>query len=1568
MAGLLVILERPQGSLAGLVLDEKGIPLEEAQVFVDAYPYKIKGTTDGKGEFEIAQIPTGRYYVRIYKRGFKRAYLDNIEIEEGQRRQVKTVKLEPLPPRLYVSLWDTTKIPGEKAALSLSGAKIQTVDFTAYRVDLLAFLRSGYRINQLDQDKSDPSNLPGISRVGHWEYNLPEKDISEFDLKVPLKKEEQPWSSQPGLYLIHAIGTSLDRSQVFSSNTLLNRTDLGFVLKQGEEEMLLLVSSLKEPHPTAEAQVFIFPKNGRPLQLQTNQNGVLVSSTSELGPEASPFVVVQKGAHLAYAYAPGTLYLEEPGEGYSPSGSAEGKGIFTFVYTDRPLYRPGQRVYFKGLARKRTSEGTYRLPENTTADILVEDPRGNILAELNLPVDGGGNFSGAFNLGEEAELGYYTIRSTLYGREYTENFEVDEYRKPEFKIETTPGSEHYFAGDEITFLIDAQYFFGAPVEAQIDWTLYKSHYFYVPPGEGLLPDYWDYYGDEGYVGGYGEYLKDGKVETDDKGHAKVNYETEESSEDFRYTLRMRARDLSERQIEREASIVVTAGDFFFRTERKEFLAFPDKPIDLTVLTRNYENQPVSVKYQIEVKRQRWDPLVKKYEYKKVAKVKGQTDAQGRGVSPIVVPKGGYYHLELSGEDSQGREVAFTDYLWVSGTGKDSEDFGIAKEVKVVPAKKRYEAGEEATLFVVGPEKNGTVLLTVEGDRLFQEQLIQLDGYSKEIRLKLRKEWIPNVFIQASAIGKKAIYQGETQLAISPADNFLQVKIDPDQNQYKPGETITYRVTTLDAQGNPVPARLSLGVVDEKIYALRADKTDIKKFFWGPRPNQVATTYSFSEYYSGGIQKEDRNLLRRNFKDTAYWNANLQTGENGQTEVRFKLPDNLTTWRATVVASTLATAVGQETNKVLSTKPLIVRVAAPRFFTEKDVVYLKAILHNYTDSEQSLQVDLGVEGLVFQKPEDEGSRTLTLPAKTVTAFEFPVVAKDPGEAKVQLLAKNDKVNDGVELKIPILPYGIADKHWSQGVLAASLPDAPASAKTTLALPPRSNPERSSLAVTLDTSFVAQLLGSLSYLVKYPYGCVEQTMSRLLPAIMVAKISADLGLTDPLIERKIPRVIKRGLARIYRMQNSGGGWGWFAQDSQDPFMTAYALYGLLRAREFGIGVEEQVIKDGKGALKKILNEGVPSSSSYLFGSEGTKYFIYYVASLAGIPNRPPLPAGGTQLKPMAQALLALTQLKQGQLKDAQALLMALEREALCEKGLCHLQQRSTYDDRSVMATAWTLQALIQGAVENPYLKGGLARWLLEQRRGGRWRHTLETAVALYSLSQYALELPGTLEGVRAQLWLNQQELEKVQFASPHFVRRLQGCNSGESGCGDGKGLPLQKGENQLKIVNGLEHKLYYQTEFIAFSTEESIAPTSHGITVSKEYFLLKEPPKDRDNQRDYDAQTLPEEIKVGETVGVRITIQCDTDLNYLMIEDPLPSGFEVIQGIKFDSKAAYTTQMSVRDEKVTLFRTRLKKGEHVFNYGLLPELKGNFYVLPTVAEEMYRPEVRGSGASRVLKVRD
>jgi uncharacterized protein YfaS (alpha-2-macroglobulin family) len=222
---------------------------------------------------------------------------------------------------------------------------------------------------------------------------------------------------------------------------------------------------------------------------------------------------------------------------------------------------------------------------------------------------------------------------------------------------------------------------------------------------------------------------------------------------------------------------------------------------------------------------------------------------------------------------------------------------------------------------------------------------------------------------------------------------------------------------------------------------------------------------------------------------------------------------------------------------------------------------------------------------------------------------------------------------------------------------------------------------------------------------------------------------------------------------------------------------------------------------------------------------------------------------------------------------------------------------------------------------------------------------------------------MEGIEAGLQWNGKDLESIAVASPHFTRRFQGCSPGDKDCQGGKKLPLSVGKQILDILNPRQHPLFYQTEFLAWSKAEQLNPVDQGIRIKREYFLLSDKKDDR-----YGAKALKGEIQKGQLVGVRLTIEANQDLHYVMIEDPLPSGFEVVNGVRFDEQSAYATDQAVRDEKITFFRTELKAGTYILNYALLPELTGNFYVLPTVASEMYQPTLRGSGTGEKLTVKE
>lgn len=1558
-AALIILLEKPTGTLQGIILNEFNQPISHASVGIDAYPINKKSYTNAKGEFSFDLVPVAKYYVNVNAKGYESKYLgDQVQVDEGQTKILPQIVLKEKLPFVNMSVWSNLKTPQEKVTLNLTGSKVSEIQFSVYKVNLSAFLNQGKSLADLQADTFDPALL-GFEKVKEWNEKIPAEDVIEFELKVPAQIDGT------GLFLIHSFASSTDRKKNFTQNLLINKSNLGFVIKQDEKKLLLYASHFDTSKPAANVNFSVFFRDGPDQNkdpITSDADGTIDFPIKNLTKDdlAGMLILAQEGENIAYAYVPQTSsYDDMDAEGMVESEgdamAAESQPVKNlryraFLYTERPLYRPAQKVYFKGILRNENSQGQYDLVPTMEVAVNVTGPKGDILTEMKLTSNSYGSFWGEFDLDEEADLGYYSIVAQVNGKEYRRDFEVDEYRKPEFKVDIMPQQTRYFSGEKIHFEIDTQYYFGAPVQAQLEYTVYKDTFVYRLPGDE------DPYADEGgdFYGGYGEVVEEGTLQSDANGHATVAVHSTKSDQDQRYILRVVAKDITERTVTREGDVLVTAGDFFFSTRRDQYLAMAKQNFPITIKTFDYEDKPVSRDYEVTVEREKWDALIHEYSYEKDKSFKGKTDATGQGKVDLVVSKGGYYRLNVEGKDDKGRKVIFYDYLWVSGSSADAEDYGLQKQITLVTDKKKYNPGEVAKILLIAPVKDASVLLTVEGTSLHGYSVEKLDGFSKQIEMPLEKGWVPNVYITASLITSKDVYEDSVELVLGSPEKILNVEIKPNAEVYAPAGEVTYQVSTKDDQGKPVPAEVSIGVVDESLYALKADTTNIQKFFWGPRPNRVATSNSFSGMYSGGIAKEDQNLLRRNFKDTAYWNPSVITDDQGQATVNFKLPDNLTTWRATVLGNTLSTQVGQQINKVIASKDLIARIASPRFFRERDRVTMKAILQNYTNQSQTLEVNLGLEGLAFANPEDNKARTITLAPKQVSSFDFTVLAQAPGKSKIQLLAKNATISDGVELRIPVLAHGIEEHQYAQGKIPPAVVGTSSQKNVALNLPAQVDTARSQLKLTLDTSFVSQLIGTLAYLIDYPYGCVEQTMSRMLPALMVADLNRAMGISDPVLEKKIDKVVKKSMKRILAFQHSDGGWGWWKQDETDPYMTAYALYGLFQAQQYGQKVDANVLQRGRRALENILpkdnkNPQTQGPQHDRQNSADTLAFIYYVdALLAGkvkIPN-----ADAAYNSVLSQAYLALAHQAKNEIAAAQLSIANLESRAICKNNLCHFDMGDPKGYGNVEATAWALQALIRGGSANQVLKDQIVAWLLSERKGGMWRQTRETAAVLYAFTEYSRDLPGTVKGIKANASLNGSLLEKINVSSPHFVRRFTQTKFNE-------------GDNSLGLENLLDQTLYYQTDLSFFSKQEDLGAASNGVSVKREYVRLNI--KDFVNKI-YEVTPLTGDIKPGDTLGVRITLQSDEDLSYLLIADPLPSGFEVIDGIRFDDKAEYFSEMDVRDELVALFSNRLQKGIHIFNYAIRPELKGEFHVMPTEVEEMYRPEVNGTSAEARLKV--
>jgi len=1549
---LVIYLQKPSGFIEGRVQDASGQPLAKARVSADAYPLYLKAFTDDQGYFRLDHVPIGNYHVNIQAKGYQYYYSPKkIEVKEGQWSALGEVKLQETEPNLYLSVPNMTRLPEEKAVLNLSGSRVKEVLLTAYQVNLQNFVEKGGNVYDLSDQRFRPEGNPAFSKIKDWVYSVPEEKVLEFDLRTTA---ELP---NTGVYLIHSAASSLNRQKVFEGNALISKTDIGFIAKRDAKNILLYASHFSSPLPLNNAKVSLY-QEGKVQEAFTNPQGLAsLSFPASSNANPAPFLIVSQGDQIAFSWAPhynaedegeageGEEWIEGE-EGASPiqmvSNKAKSK---LFLYTERPIYRPAQKVFFKGILRNELSAAAYSLPASQNVHINLQDPQGNILGDQDLPLNTMGSFSGSFDLEDDAALGYYVLRADAGAKSFTQEFEVQEYRKPEFKVEVKPDKDQYYSQDEMRFLISTQYYFGSPVPAKIDYVLYKSSFDeFSYWKESEVPE--NFWAAQGEAGGYGEVVEEGKAKADEQGNLILKFKAKDEPFGARYTLRVTATDLTERQVVAENDAHVVAGDFYFAPQKTEFFANAKQNFPYTIKTYQYPKNPIPEKFSLSLERETWNEKAALYEHEKVQTLNLQTDAQGLSQTSLLFPEGGYYRIVMAGKDSQGREVKQYDNVWVAGKSEETQDYAIEKKLVVQNDKgdRPYKPGEKIKLLVMSPVANAPLWVTVEGSEIHQSFIQTLQGQSAILELPVEARYTPNVYVTVSLIGKKEYYEQTTEIQLDPADHQLKVELTPSKEKVSPGESVQYHIKTLSPQGQPLPAEISLGVVDESIYALKADSTNINQYFWGPRPNLVGSNYSFSGYLSGGVEKEDRNLLRRNFKDTAYWLAQVMTNAQGEANVELKLPDNLTTWRATAVAHDAQTLVGQKISKIISTKDLVARLATPRFITERDEVSLKAIVQNFSKEKQSLQLSLGVEGLDLLNPQDGQKRNVEIEAQQSYSFEFRVKASHVGEAKFQLLAKNEKISDGLELKIPVLAHGVEDQSYQKGSVLAGNAGESLNREIPLAINPSSDLPKTKLSLSLDTSLLGQSMMALNEMVDYPYGCTEQTSSKLLVAGLAQDLLSRLGQQDPKLEKKVKDFLPRGIRKLQKMQNGDGSWGWWKDEAGNLFMTAYALYTLNEMQLLGNEINPQVFEQGKEALKKLFQEEQKKNPPL----ENLLFFANYVGQQLNLNLN--FRTSPQNIFQNAMALLSLPYLHDDPNQ------ISLETHASCSNETCFYPPLKegywVYDQiNSSELSAWAIMALSKSNSESVELEGKLALGILSDLKGKFWRHTRETAAALMALRDYALRSQELKHGVNATVSLDAKELEKVNVNNPHFIRHFSNLN-------------LHAGNNLLTLSNDSEGTLYYQTELSQFSQEEDLAPLEAGIKVTKEYLKLEEAGETSEGHKIYRSSPLKGPLKKGEVIGVKLTLRSERDLPYVSLEDPIPTGFEFYEDVQFEEDFLHYSNHQINDEKITFFVGFLEKGERVLTYALRPEMAGNFHVMPAVVRPMYEPEVRG--LSREMRV--
>ena len=715
-------------------------------------------------------------------------------------------------------------------------------------------------------------------------------------------------------------------------------------------------------------------------------------------------------------------------------------------------------------------------------------------------------------------------------------------------------------------------------------------------------------------------------------------------------------------------------------------------------------------------------------------------------------------------------------------------------------------------------------------------------------------------------------------------------------------------------------------------------------------------------------------MREDFRDTAFWNGSFTTDADGKAELNLTLPDNLTTWVATVRGLTKSAQVGEAVVDLTSNKPLMIIPTLPRFVVAGDRVQLAATVHNNTGADQQVQVSLQASGVKLDAA-TPAEVSLAVPNGGQQRITWLVDVESTDKLDLIFSAKAGNFTDAARPEggsLMVLRYSVPHSFATAGVLAK------AGSRTEVVSLPRSfTPNGGSLRLEVSPSLAATILSSLTSLQSYPGQGSEATVSHLLPNLETYQILTDLPGDDPLLRVQLKESTLSGVSSLAESQNQDGGWSWSKGQTSDAYLSAYALYGLARAQQAGLSIPANVLQRSQQYLAAGL---VAPQATQKDGELNRLVFEVYALRLSGwkadVAN---LFENRARLAPWAQAMLAMILNDAGQTVQVNTLLSDLESSAQRSAsgafwGSPGVEDAFTFTTQNY-STALVVIALTHLKADSALLPDAVRYLVAHRRAGGAWASTFESAWVLTSLAGY-LKSSGDLQAEYTyQLSLNGRQVGQGQVGRDTLLQTIT------------TDLPLSSlSTEQPNSVNITRSdgagNLYYRAFLELFTPVESAVPLQRGISLTRNYFL--------DGQdcrltacQPLTSYTLGEQTQL---VIVHLTLTISQPMAFLAVEDATPAGAEIVnlklinsaqgQGIiPFNSADPFGagwgnwlfSQPQIQNGKIRWVAENLAVGTYDLTYRITPLFVGVFHVLPARAYQVYFPDVEGTTGGATFSIK-
>ncbi len=1435
---------------------------------------------------------------------------------------------------------------------------------------------------------------PVGEKISGWQQN-PKQNRNEKVQTIQKLTQQSGSKLAPGLYFLQ-----IEAQEVgLVDNAVVIISDSSLTLKENGKQAFVWAVNQDTAQPLQGKVVKLYKSDGMLLKEgKTNTDGVFQTDTNH--GETDLFATLEDGEDFSIVTSNFDLGISRYDFGdYGYNG--DDSEFKLYGYTDLPLYRPGETVLFKGLL-KSAQGNNYQSVVAQPVTVSIVNPQGATVYSNNFTTNGDGAYSGEYATAEQIPSGYYTLTLNYQSKYYYRyDFQVEEYRKPEFFLELTPDKESYTGGQTNYVTINTSYYFGAPIVGRsVNYTIKtrdtsfvweKNRYFDF---EDLpyLNYYWDMYSPANDYQS-GEKVSEGSGITDADGNLRVLLPTTTiKSSAQKLVVEAMVEDLNNQAVAGSREITMHPANFYIGLKPKNYVYSSNEDTEIEVVTVGHDGVEVGNKtIRTKIYKRTWSVVKEKnpdtgdYHFSskptdRLVKEKEVKTGEAGYTSLTFRPEeGGIYRIVAKSADANGNEVASATSVWVAGDGYETLRANNDR-INIITDKAEYQVGETAKVFADSPYKDVTKsLITLEQDGVLSYFLTETGGTSRAFEVKIGRELFPNAYLSVLApkAGKDVSSPAEFKIGYAPIkvkddSKQLEVSIKTDKQVYAPRDKVVLEIITKTKAGSPVSADLSLAATDKAVWDMSEQvPANIFDYYYSKKPLGVSTanllTISVdrvnisvdkgSKGGGGGQSQEFFETIRTKFLNTAYWLPSIKTNASGYAKVEFDLPDNLTTWKIEGKAHTNAGQFGQGETKTISTKDYILRSFLPKFFSTGDEAKIGAIFIN--KSNQTREISISLEGAGFElKNSNVLIQTIKPNEQKKALFDALVTSTDSATIKVS--AKyNGQILDAIETTIPV------KNHYAKQA-SAVFGEIKSASTEKLSIPDTVVPSLSRIDVSIFPNPILQSLSSYNYLHSYTYNCTEQVSGRLLAGLSLYNIEKaykkDVVFTFS--QKLLADRIGQEIQTITSRQLYDGGWTWWEANTgrtdimSDPMITAYAYDVLKQAKFAGFTVPDAIITKARNYLisqQNILtvDKNLLTYLLYVVGKDYTNN--YAVENLLNNKRALRLEAK-TYLADYLYRLGGVQNEQRADTLKNEILAMAKTSDTLVN---WEEPTKSYYFYGSdISTTASVVKLLTKYDHNHPYIDKALMYISQKKQNDNYWVSTKTTAKVLESAAARLVDQRNQNYANKFKVFLDMAEVLTGEYTKDNLfdtasktlsVKELQ-----------------QNNYSNLKFEKSGTGTLFYQIMYKYFLKDRYYKPTENGLGLVRDFI--------DDTGKKVDLSKLKEK----DMFWVKLTLVVPSTRNNVLIEDYLPAGLESInmnlRGSKIlagSKPKKLTTQQNYwwytdyarteyKDDVAAFFAGTLNSGVYEYSYKARATTPGIYIYPPASAYEMYNPNIFGNSA--------